>query len=399
LNRCCFFSAAISTSTSWSSEVWESVSCQLHSRDGGIDSLTLLATKWPHGPCPSKIPQKIMSSWHPNSYNQHQQKSCAVNTPLRKENIGNIRREIFDAATYFPHYAAILIHSFLSFFGEKWGKVVWTVNINGSGAVQHEVIFFGFLRHCFRSFSPVASIRTPTSLRCKGLRQPSERRWKMPHQHCTMIPPLHAAYLCLFYSLDVYGTELDSEKLHRLSMSHWHQIFRKEPFIYLYFILFLDDYQKSEIILCTVMGDWNERQFLSQKEQDSGFIQKRAKSLKSLMKKKNLFRVWIPTLHVEFSMWMMSGKIKDYQNWSPASLNHAMRPSLIEATRKEIWYAYTIFLTRPKKSKGWAIVSSSSNDTKSRRKFRAYKSLDNRILLCLLVIGTPKNIIFRFAFS
>jgi len=31
----------------------------------------------------------------------------------------------------------------------------------------------------------------------------------------------------------------------------------------------------------------------------------------------------------------MSGKIKDHQNWSPASLNHAMRPSLIEAKRKE----------------------------------------------------------------
>jgi len=29
----------------------------------------------------------------------------------------------------------------------------------------------------------------------------------------------------------------------------------------------------------------------------------------------------------------MSGKIKDNQNWSPASLNHAMQPSLIEAIK------------------------------------------------------------------
>ncbi|KAG4919869.1 hypothetical protein GLYMA_20G238200v4 [Glycine max] len=34
------------------------------------------------------------------------------------------------------------------------------------------------------------------------------------------------------------------------------------------------------------------------------------------------------------------GESKDNENWSPASLNHAMRPSLIEAKRNEIRYAF-----------------------------------------------------------
>lgn len=61
-------------SKSGSTTSWASVSCQLHNKDDGIHSLTVFATKWPQWPCPSKMPQKIMSGWHPNSCHWHRPK-------------------------------------------------------------------------------------------------------------------------------------------------------------------------------------------------------------------------------------------------------------------------------------------------------------------------------------
>lgn len=76
----------------------------------------------------------------------------------------------------------------------------------------------------------------------------------MPHQNLSMIPPLHAAYLCLFYSLDVYSTELGNEKLYQLSMSRRYENFRIVSFCFITFYSFLNNYQKSETIVCTVIG-------------------------------------------------------------------------------------------------------------------------------------------------
>lgn len=42
-------------------------SCHLHSKKEGNNSLTRFATTWPQGPWPSNTPQKVMSSWQPNS--------------------------------------------------------------------------------------------------------------------------------------------------------------------------------------------------------------------------------------------------------------------------------------------------------------------------------------------
>lgn len=44
------------------------VCCHWQSRADGNDFFTLLAITCPHGPCPSNIPQNVMSSWHPNPY-------------------------------------------------------------------------------------------------------------------------------------------------------------------------------------------------------------------------------------------------------------------------------------------------------------------------------------------
>lgn len=63
----CFQMSNWQSFLSGSREARARASCQLQRRDGGKESLTLLDTKCPHWPWPSKIPQKIMSSWHPNS--------------------------------------------------------------------------------------------------------------------------------------------------------------------------------------------------------------------------------------------------------------------------------------------------------------------------------------------
>lgn len=40
----------------------------------------------------------------------------------------------FDA--YLPDYAAILVDTFLTFFGKNWGKIVGTIDINSARSTQ-----------------------------------------------------------------------------------------------------------------------------------------------------------------------------------------------------------------------------------------------------------------------